>query len=167
MKKHMDVIWKTFVNFLIWGTLLNSLSCIDLLLINKPHSFCNTYLTETGLSDFHKTTLPSKHSSWWRTYWRRLEDVFSVTFFCLPRRLEEVLKTSCRHNCKTSWKHVLKTSWRRLQDVLGRRIANTSWRSLQDVLEDEKCYAEDVFKMSWRRLGKQEIFAGLLYLKKN
>ena len=148
MKKHMDVIWKTFVNFLIWGTLLNSLSCIDLLLINKPHSFCNTYLVETGLSDFHKTTLPSKHSSWWR-------------------RTEDVLKTSWRHNCKTSCKHVLKTSWRRLQDVLGRRIANTSWRSLQDVLEDEKCYAEDVFKMSWRRLGKQEIFAVLLYLKKN
>ena len=28
-----------------------------------------------------------------KTYWRRLQDVFSVTFFCLPRRLEDVLKT--------------------------------------------------------------------------
>ena len=31
-----------------------------------------------------------------KTYWRRLQDVFSVTFFCLPRRLEDVLKTSGR-----------------------------------------------------------------------
>ena len=30
-----------------------------------------------------------------KTYWRRLEDVFSVIFFCLPRRIEDVLKTSC------------------------------------------------------------------------
>ena len=35
-----------------------------------------------------------------------------------------------------------------------------SWRRLQDVLEDEKCYAEDVFNTSWRRLGNQEMFAG-------
>ena len=43
---------------------------------------------------------------------RRLEDVFSATIFCLPRRLarglENVLKTFSRH--------VLKTSGRRLED---------------------------------------------------
>ena len=73
-------------------------------------------------------------------YWRRHEDVFSVTFFCF----QDVLKTSWRHNCKT----LANMSWRHL----GRR--------LQEVLEDEKRYAEDVLK-SWRRLGKQEMFAGL------
>ena len=61
---------------------------------------------------------------------------------------------------KTSWRRLANTSWRRLEDVLGRRIANTSWRRLEDVLEDEKCYVEDAFKTSWRRLGKQEMFAG-------
>ena len=43
---------------------------------------------------------------------RRLQNVFSVTIFCLPRRLE-------RRNIvtlKTSWRHVLKTSSRRLRD---------------------------------------------------
>ena len=70
-----------------------------------------------------------------KTYWRSLEDVL-----------------------KTSWRRLA----RRLEDVLGRRIANMSWRRLQDVLEDEKCYAEDAFKTSWRRLGKQEMFAGML-----
>ena len=43
---------------------------------------------------------------------RCLENVFSVTIFRLPRRLE-------RRNIitlKTSWRHVLKTSWRRLRD---------------------------------------------------
>ena len=68
---------------------------------------------------------------------------------------------------KTSWRCLQcniflssKTSWRRLEDIIARRLANTSWRRLEDVLEDEKCYAEDVFKTSWRCLGKQEMFAG-------
>ena len=55
-----------------------------------------------------------------KTYWRCLEDVFSVTFFCLPRRLEDILKTS----------------WRRLEDVLedekcyAEDVFKTSWRRL-------------------------------------
>ena len=65
---------------------------------------------------------------------RCLEDVFSVTIFRLPRRLEDVLR------------EVLKTSSRRLQDVFVRR--------LQDVLEDVKLLrwrsVEDVFKTYWR-----------------
>ena len=50
---------------------------------------------------------------------RRLQNVFSVTIFRLPRRLEDVLKTSWKtKNCyaedvlKTSWRYVFKTSWR-------------------------------------------------------
>ena len=31
---------------------------------------------------------------------------------------------------------------------------------LEDVLEDEKYYADDVFKTSSRGLGKQEMFVG-------
>ena len=110
--------------------------------------------------------LPSKHSSWWRrteyvlkTSWRRLQ----CNIFYLPRRLKDVLKTSWRHNCKTSCKPVLKTSWkhlaRRLEDVLGRCIANTSGRRLwrRKVLRWRRL--QDVFKTSSRRLGKQEMFA--------
>ena len=58
---------------------------------------------------------------------------------------------------------VLKTSWRRLEDVVNTTFFLSStmpWRRLEDVLEDEKYYAEDVFKTSSRRLGKQEMFAG-------
>ena len=58
----------------------------------------------------------------------RLEDVFSVTTFHLLRRLQDVLKTSSRHICKTpstrldevlwdSKNATLKTSSRRFQDV--------------------------------------------------
>ena len=43
---------------------------------------------------------------------------------------------------------------RRLEEVLGRRIANTSSRRLQDVLEDEKCYAEDVLENRKCLLGQ-------------
>ena len=81
-----------------------------------------------------------------KTYWRHLEDVFSVTFSCLSRR------TSARHNCKVSlwrcledffkrtWrKRFANNSWRRIQDVCGRCIANTSGRHLEDVLEKQIC----------------------------
>ena len=65
---------------------------------------------------------------------RRLQDVFSETFFCLPRRLGDIIarrlaNTSWRHleawshNCKTSYKHVLKTSWK------------TFWRRFGNVLK--------------------------------
>ena len=63
-----------------------------------------------------------------KTSRRHLQDVFSVTFFCLPRRLEDIIA-----------RRLANTSWRRLEDILGRRIANTSWRRLQDV-----------FKRSWK-----------------
>ena len=89
-----------------------------------------------------------------KTSRRHLQDVFSVTFFCLPRRpediiarrlantswkrLEDVLQTSWKTSCKRL-EDVLKTSWRHHEGILGRRIANTSWRRLQDV-----------FKRSWK-----------------
>ena len=112
-----------------------------------------------------RTGSPTKHSSWWR----RTEDVFSITFFCLSRR------TSSRRNCKTSswrcledlfkktWRrHLGSKSWRRLEDVLRRRledILKTSWRRLwktycKHVLKaswkTKNYYAEDVFKTSWK-----------------
>ena len=72
--------------------------------------------------------LPSKKFLVFKTSWRRVQDVFSVTIFRLWGRL---LKTSC--------KYVLKTSWRRL----GRRkivTLKTSWRRLEDVLEINKMF---------------------------
>ena len=75
-----------------------------------------------------------------KTYWRRLEDVFSVTFFLSS-------KTSSRHNCKkSSWRHpgdvLKKTSWKLFEDVLRRRPEDVaSWRCLQDVL---KKFLEDI-----------------------
>ena len=72
---------------------------------------------------------PSKHSSWWR----RTEDVFSVTFFCLPRRLEDIIA-----------RRLANTSWRRL----GRRKV-LRWRRLQDVLENKKCLLGCVINECW------------------
>ena len=66
-----------------------------------------------------------------KTYWRRLEDVFSVTVFCLPRRLQDV--------------------WIRLQGMIARRLTNTSWRRLEDVLRRR------IAKTSWIRLGRRKI----------
>ena len=106
------------------------------------------YMKTKILADFNSCIivyLPSKHSSWWR----RTEDVLNTSWKRLQRNIF-LLKTSSRHNCKTSF-------WRRLEDVLKRSwrrlLANTSWRRLKDVLEDEKL-------LRCRRLGKQEMFAG-------
>ena len=73
---------------------------------------------------------------------RRLEDVFSVTIFRLPRRLEdvlrEVLKTSSR--CLGKRKIVtLKTCWRRVEEI--------SWSRLQDVLKTNKCLLGSSFSV--------------------
>ena len=94
-------------------------------------------------------TLTSRQTSvLLKTCWKRLEDVFIVTFFVLQEvfkpclqdvfyilqaRLEDALKTSC--------KDVLKMSSRRLQDFL----------------EDEKL-------LRWRRLGKQNVCWNFLNL---
>ena len=42
-------------------------SCIDLILTNKPRSFQNTCVIETGLSDFHRMTV-----SVLKTHFRKL-----------------------------------------------------------------------------------------------
>ena len=112
-------------------------------------------------------SIPSKHllvfkASWGRLQdmsWRRLQHVFSVTIFRLPRRLaktswrvlENVLKTSC----KTSWRRLgrrkivtLKASWRRLEDVLKTCPEDVLKTYLEDVLKT--CLA-DVFKTSWKK----------------
>ena len=91
---------------------------------------------------------------------------------------EDVLKTSSRHFFvfqdvfKTSSRHYWKkSSWRRLEDVLkmssGRfwktyckQVLKTFSRHLQDVLEDKKL-------LRWRRLGKQEMFAGAWFVSSN
>ena len=72
---------------------------------------------------------PSKHLLVFKTSWRRLQHVFRVTIFRLPRRVQDFFKTS--------WRSLANKSWRRLQDVFARR--------LQDVLEDKKL-------LRWRRL---------------
>ena len=76
--------------------------------------------------------------------WGRLQHVFSVAILRLLRRLEDVLKTSCKTSFledvfKTSWRHVLKTSWRYVLKMCWRHDLKMSWRH--------------VLKTSWRHYG--------------
>ena len=98
--------------------------------MNKRNAFCRQ---------------PSKYLLVCKKFWRRLQDIswtrlqgeLSVTIFRLPRRLEDVLKTSR----KASWK-VLKTSSKRLR---RKKIVK--------------------LKTSSRRLGhKQNLYWDYLYL---
>ena len=119
---------------------LKVLCCLDLLLLESIFFKCKLCFFEQDITQ--QTFVLVK------TYWRRLENVFSVTFFLSST-------TSWRCFRKMYCKYILKTSSRRL--------------------EDKKCYAEDVFKTSWRGLGKQEMFAGkslyihinMIYVNKN
>ena len=91
-------------------------------------------------------------------YWRRLQHVFSVTVLRLPRRLEDVLKTTWKtKKCydedvlKTCLGDVLKTC---LEDVL-----KTSWKHVF------KMFWRHILKTSWRHYGeKQNTYCGYLYL---
>ena len=92
---------------------------------------------------FRMYIIPSKHllelkTSWTRLQdmsWRRLQHVFSVKIFRLPRRLQDISQKD------------LNMSLRRLQDVLEDEKL-LRWRCLQDVLNT--CL-EDVFKTSWKQ----------------
>ena len=65
---------------------------------------------------------------------RRLQDVFSVTIFHLPRRLLDALQTSCKYVS------------RRLQDVLeDEKLLH--WRCVKGVF---KTCLGDIFRTSWR-----------------
>ena len=85
----------------------------------------------------------------------RLKDVLK-TFW---RRLENILKLSCGHLCKTPWRHfskglevalvrvlknILKIPWRLLQNVF-----NMPWRSPEDIFAR---LFEDVLKTTWKCL---------------
>ena len=72
--------------------------------------------------------------------WRRLQHVFSVTIFRLPRRLEDVLQIRLEDVLED--KKLLR--WRRLEDVLKTCLEDISWRRLQDVSEANKIFTGDI-----------------------
>ena len=80
------------------------------------------------------TYSPSKHLLVFKTSWRRLQYVFSVTMFCLARHFEDVLSMS----------------WIRLEDVLEDeklllwwRLEDISWRRLEEVVEKSTMFTGD------------------------
>ena len=97
----------------------------------------------------NRKNIPNKHLLIFKTSWRRLQHVFSITNFRLPRRLQDFLKTSP----KTSWMEDEKMlRWRRLEDmsrirledISWRCLEDMSWRRLQDVLETNKMFTGDM-----------------------
>ena len=121
--------------------------------------------------------VPSKHSSWWR----RLEDVFSLclqntsrrhlqdiliktNIFVLGIRLQDVFNTFsiCLQDVLQKLLQTLvlmKTSWRRLSSLSSKHVYMTSSRRLdQDQYirlgHTSSRRLQDVFKTSSRRLAK-------------
>ena len=81
-----------------------------------------------------------------KTYWRRLEDDFK--------------KSSVQHyfvfQDKTSWRRLprlLKTPWRRFRKTYCKYVLKTSKTSSRSLGRRKV--------LRWRRLGKQEMFAGI------
>ena len=78
--------------FANWRSSHASCSIKKDILTNFETSQENSYFGVPLVSVF----LPSKHLLVFKTSWRRLQHVFSVTILCLPRRFEDVFKTSPR-----------------------------------------------------------------------
>ena len=76
---------------------------------------------------------------------RRLQDVFNLTIFHLPKRLEDVLKTSS------------KISSGHLQEVLKDKKL-LRWRRVEDIC---KTCLEDVLKINKCLLGRSTLFWSL------
>ena len=97
--------------------------------------------------------------------WRRLQHAFSVTILRLPRRLEDVLKTSSKTSSRRLGRRkivTLKACRRRLEDMPWRRYKDMSWRRFEDVL---KMFQRHLLKTSWIHYGdKQSTYWGYLYL---
>ena len=103
------------------------------------------------------SSLPSKHSSWWR----RLEYVLKMSVFCLrlqktpSRRLQdEYVRLGL-----TSSEDVFNTSSRRLGQDQYIRLGHMSSRRLQDVLKTSSRCLQDIFKTSCKDIFKTEEFA--------
>ena len=99
----------------------NLLKYLWLLLHIKPHR----KLFSIFFSTFEKVDLPlidNIYKKICRTSrsCRRLQ----CNIFCLPRRLEDVLKTYLQDALQTRLEDVLKTSWKRF----GKTYCNTSWK---------------------------------------
>ena len=102
-----------------------ALDLSDIDLWNIDFLDTHLYLLDTYIPSKHVSKASLRHvfkkSS--RYIFKSLEDLFSVTIFRLPRRLEDVLKKSWKtKNCytedvlKTTSRHVFRTSSRCLED---------------------------------------------------
>ena len=91
---------------------------------------------------------PSKYFLFSKTSSRRLEDVFSVTIFRFPRRLQDFFKTCLQDVFRRRLQNVLKS----LQNVFARSLQNvskTSSRRFQDVFNT--CFYDVFFNTFSKR----------------
>ena len=80
-----------------------------------------------------------------KKFWTRLEDVFSVTVFCFPRRLQDGF-------AKRLLKNVLKTSWRSLEENVWQNCFEMSWGHLK--VSFEYFFGKYLTSMPWKRLAR-------------
>ena len=112
-----------------WVYLGFALDLSDIHLLDKKLSDTDLDLFETFrfLTSKYFFSLQDVLNDSWRyvlkTFWRRFEDVFSLTNFCFPRRFKDILKTTWRRSWKTRnyyTKHIFKTSARHILKMFFR-----------------------------------------------
>ena len=142
-----------------WRTCLKSIWCfLPILRVLGNINLFRTFLLSI-LSQISCTKANNPANICWSSRrlqdmsWRRLQYVFSVTIFRLPRRLEDIsqdaLKTSWRRlgrreivTLKTCWRRLEDMSWKCLEGMSWRYLEDMSWRCLQNVLETSKTFSE-------------------------
>ena len=98
---------------------------LPILVVSNVKRMATQILVITKLNSRKKFTLRgflSKHLLNLKTSWRRHQNVFSETIFCLTRRLKDVPSRHLQDFFKAFSRHVFKTSSIHLEDVYS-----TSW----------------------------------------
>ena len=138
--------WETYLDHIDYYYVCKMLPCIDSNIKWKRCRECLWWRMILQTTTDRRIDSPRKHSNWWR----RTEHLFKATWrrrFAnnFWRHLEDVLKTC--------WRRLAKTSWRRLWKTYCKHVLKNSWKT-------KNYYADDVFKTSWRHIGKPEMFTG-------
>ena len=98
-------------------------------------------------------TLPSKHLLLLKTSSKRQQPNSFSSSKMFWRRLEVVLKTSCKYVLKTSWK----TKNCYAEDVLKTCLEDVSKICLEDVLETNKMFTGNIFSNKSKSVSDKSI----------
>ena len=119
--------------------------------LQDPLKTSSRHVFKTSSINIFKTCWRHVFKTSLRHVFKMSWNVFSITIFCLSRRLQDVFKTAWEISARRLGRRkiiTLKTCWRRLQDI--------SWRRLEDVLKISKCLLDKGMRVLFQKKDKKK-----------